>query len=294
VALPCAQSLPRLRRLHSSWWALLPAGSLVGFVLVAQLAEVGSADVLSYVALVAVPPLAGLALGWLVRGSRPQAAVAVVPLFALAWTDRTGLAGESAALLLSGLSCVALGALIAAVTPGRWLAVGIVAMAIADAALVIADQLQRPDSALSAAHPVASLPRLQVAVFGSASMGYGDLFVAGVLGGLLAVRLGRETQLLGSALVVGLALAFDLLFFFVDELPATVPVAVGLIAIALERRRRVSSRSTRGELCVPAGVPPGESEGGETPDCALPPQLSREPELSGAGELPEPPAPSPQ
>lgn len=244
VALPRAQPPPGgLGRLHSSWWALLPVGSLVGFVLVAQLTETGSADVLTYVALVAVPPLAGLALGWLARGSRPQAALAVLPLFALAWADRTGLAGEAAALLLSSLSCVALGVLIAAVTPARWLAVGIVAMALADAALVIADQLQRPNSALSAARPAASLPRLQAAIFGSASMGYGDLFVAGVLGGLLALELGRRRQLLGAVLVAALALAFDLLFFFVDELPATVPVAAGLVAIELARRRSVASHS---------------------------------------------------
>jgi hypothetical protein len=242
VALPSSQRpVAVLGSLRSSWWALLPAGSLVGFVLVAQLTETGSADVLTYVALIGVPPLAGMALGWLACGSRPWAALAVLPLFGLAWMDRGGLSGELAALLLSGLSCVALGAVIGAVTPARWLSVGIVAMALADAGLVIADQLQRPNSVLSAAHPAASLPRLQVAIFGSASMGYGDLFVAGALGGLLAVQIGRKSQLRAATLVAVLAVAFDLLFFVVNELPATVPVAGGLVGIELLRRRRAGA-----------------------------------------------------
>ena len=45
--------------------------------------------------------------------------------------------------------------------------------------LVVSEELQRPNNALNAAHPAAGLPRLQSAVFGSAAMGYGDLFVAG-------------------------------------------------------------------------------------------------------------------
>ena len=194
---------------------------------VARAAERASAQGLTYLALVAVPLLAALALGWLAHGARPCAALLVPPLFALAWADRGGLPGEAAALALSGLSCVALGALLAAVTPPRWLAAGIVAMALADTALVVSDLLQRPNNALNAAHPAAGLPRLQSAVFGSAVMGYGDLFVAararraagrGARPPRAAARGARSRALL--------ALCFDLLFFVVDELPATVPVAL--------------------------------------------------------------------
>jgi len=39
----------------------------------------------------------------------------------------------------------------------RWLAAGILAMAAADTALVISDQLQKPNSVLNAAHPAAPL-----------------------------------------------------------------------------------------------------------------------------------------
>jgi hypothetical protein len=238
VAAPRAWEPERLARLRGRRWALIPPVSVLAFVLIAREAERASADGLTYLALVAVPALAALTLGWLAwcaEPPRPRWALLVVPLFALAWADRGGVAGEAAALGLSALSCAALGALLAAVTPARWLAGGIVAMAFVDAALVVSDLLQRPNNALNAAHPAAGLPRLQTAVFGSAVMGYGDLFVAGVLGGLLATAMGRRWQLRGAALTALLALGFDLLFFFVDELPATVPVAITLLVLMARR-----------------------------------------------------------
>jgi hypothetical protein len=51
--------------------------------------------------------------------------------------------------------------------------------------------------------------------------------------------LSTPRQWVGAGLVAVLALGFDLLFFAVDELPATVPVAVALAAVtALGRRQR--------------------------------------------------------
>jgi hypothetical protein len=243
VAAPRALPFGAPSRLRGRRWALIPPLSVLGFVLVAGVARRASAQGLTYLALIAVPLLAAAALGWLSRGARPWRALVVLPLFALAWLDRGGLAGEGAALALSGLSCVALGVLLAALTPPRWLAAGIVAMAVADTALVVADLLQRPNSALNAAHPAAGLPRLQSAVFGSAVMGYGDLFVAGALGGLLAASAGRSPQLRAAALTGALALCFDLLFLFVKELPATVPVALALLLTIAGRRRSAPRRS---------------------------------------------------
>jgi hypothetical protein len=237
VALPGARPIPRLEGLRSRMWAAVPPLSVILFVFLARAAEQVSAQSLTYVALTAVPVLAALTLGWLAHGAKPALALAVVALFALAWADRSGLAGEAAALALSALSCVALGALLAATTPARWLALGIVLMALADSALVVSELLQHPNEVLNAARPAAGLPRLQAAVFGSAAMGYGDLFAAGVLGGLLA-RGGepwRARQLRAATLVAGLALAFDLLFFAVDELPATVPVALAVVLVGLIR-----------------------------------------------------------
>jgi hypothetical protein len=254
VALPRAWAPEQVRQLRSGWWALLPAGSVVVFAAVAGAAQAATAHTLTYVALIAVPLLAAAALGWLARACRPPAALLVLPLFALAWANQPGVAGQGAAVLLSALSCVALGAALGAVTPPRWLALGVLAMATADAALVIADLLQRPNSALNAAHPAAHLPRLQAAILGSASMGYGDLFVAGVLGGLLAFNGDRARQLRGAALAALLAGAFDLLFFVVDELPATVPVAGALVLLA---PRLVWSRPARRRAdCSAAGRSP--------------------------------------
>lgn len=236
VALPVPLSSPLLGRLRARGWALVLPVSIVAFVLIARGAEQASAQGLTYLALLAVPPLAALALGGFARGGRPRAALLAAGLFALAWADRGGLAGNGAAAVLSGLSCVALGSLLGAITPRHWLALGIVAMALADTALVISDLLQAPNDALNAAHPAAGLPRLQTEIFGSAVMGYGDLFVAAVLGGLLAAA--GAAQRTAAGLAILLALAFDLLFFAVHELPATVPVALTLGALMWTERRR--------------------------------------------------------
>jgi hypothetical protein len=244
VALPRGLAAPRLSFLRGRRWAVVPALSVVGFVLIARAAEHASAQGLTYLALCAVPPLAALALGWLGRGARPARALLVLGLFALAWADRGGLAGDAAALILSALSCVTLAVLLAAVTPPRWLAAGIVAMAVADTTLVVSDLLRAPNNALNAAHPAAGLPRLQSAVLGSAVMGYGDLFAAALLGALLAVAAGSSLQIRGAALTALLALVFDLLFFLVEELPATVPVALALVVLVIRRRRSASRLGT--------------------------------------------------
>jgi hypothetical protein len=253
VALPVVRPpLGALARIRNRWWALIPAASVVLFVIGVRAAGGEGAHVLTYLALVAVPLLAAAALAYATPGARPVRALAVLPLFALAWADSRGLAGHSAALALSALSCVTLGVLIACVTPRAWLALGIVAMALADATLVIAELLQQPNSVLNAAHPVAGLPRLQEAIFGSAVMGYGDLFVAGALGGLLALHATRVRQRVVAALTAVLALCFDQLFHVVEVLPATVPVALALVLmLAWERRARERPPERR---AAPRGV----------------------------------------
>jgi hypothetical protein len=148
--------------------------------------------------------------------------------------------GEGAAALLSALSCVTLGVLLAAVTPPTWLKLGIIAMAAADTWLVISDVLQAPNATLIAAHPAAGLPQLQSLAFGSVSMGYGDMFVAGLLGAVLAGN--RSTQLAAAVLTLLLASAMDVLFLVLNELPATVPVAVALIVVEAVRARPSAAR----------------------------------------------------
>ncbi len=248
---------------------------MIGFVVVVGAAERASAEGLTYLALVAVPALAALALGWLTPAARPRRALLVIALFALAWALPRDLIGEGAALVLTALSCVALGVLLASVTPPRWLGAGIVAMALADTALVVSEELQKPNSALNAAHPAAGLPRLQGATFGSAVIGYGDLFVAGTLGALLALALGRSVQARGAALTAILALAFDLLFFLVDELPATVPVALTLIVVMASRRlRSAPSEPARAPAASAARRAPADRQ--TAPASARPPADRRQ------------------
>jgi hypothetical protein len=226
---------PLLGRLRSSWWALVPPLS-IAVVIAAIALDSATADALTYLALLAVPPLAALALAAIVRGGRPRLALLTIPLFALAWATRGSLSGQTAALALSALACVSLGWLLVCVVPGRWLKLGIYAMAAIDTWLVASDLLQAPNAVLNTASP-GGLPRLQFVSFGSALMGFGDLFIAATLGALLARD--RRLQLSGAALAVALCLGFDLLFLLVDELPATVPIALTLATLELLGRRRV-------------------------------------------------------
>ena len=239
VAAPRAPSLVVLARLQSRWWALVLPLSLVVVVSAVAL-ESASARFLTYLALIAVPPLTAAALGWLLRAGRPTWAAGAIPLFAIAWAAEGSLSGETAALVLTALSCLTLGWLTASVVPPRWLKLGIYAMAAIDAWLVFSDLLQEPNAVLNAAAPLADLPRLQFASFGSALMGFGDLYIAAILGALLASD--RRLQLQGAALAAVICPAWDLLFFFVDQTPATVPIALTLATLELLGRLR-SSRS---------------------------------------------------
>jgi hypothetical protein len=237
IALPGAAPRFLADRFRSRWWAAVPAASIV-VVIVLIGVYASSADALSYLALVAVPPLAAIALAALVKRARPEMALAIVPLFALAWALSGSLVAETAALVLTALACVTLGVILAAVVASRWLTWGVYAMAAVDAFLVAADLLQGPNSTLVAAAPPAELPQLQAVYFGSATMGFGDLFVAATVGALLA-RQGRS-QFEAMALAVVLGLGFDLLFFAVDLLPTTVPIAVTLALLEARDRRRVA------------------------------------------------------
>ncbi len=238
-------------RLRGPAWAAVPIGSIVLVVFAIRFVS-GTATGLTYLALVAVPPLAAAALAWAARGGgygprRTAGAVGVTALlFGVAWAFHRSLAGGAAAAILSGLSCVTLGVLLAAVAPPGWLKLGIVAMAAADTWLVLSDLLQAPNATLIAAQPVGGLPQLQSELFGTVSMGYGDLFVAALLGAVLARDIRRQWQ--AALLTLVLAALFDLLFLVINELPATVPVAAALIV--MEVRGRVSAgprRSRRGD-----------------------------------------------
>lgn len=231
VALPGRPtSIRLLERLQGRWWALVLPLSIV--VVIGGIAlEPASANFLTWLALIAVPPLAAIALGWIVHGARPWFALAAIPLFAVAWAAKGELGGQSCALALSALACVTLGWLLVCVVPARWVKIGIYAMAIIDAYLVFTELLQEPNTTLNAAAPAANLPKLQLVSWGSALMGFGDIFIAAVLGALLS-RDGR-LQARGAILAALLCCAWDLLFFFIHTTPATVPVALTLLTLEL-------------------------------------------------------------
>ena len=142
--------------------------------------------------------------------------------------------------MLDALSCVTLGVLLVAVTPRIAVEIAIIVMAGSDVWVVVTNLLATPNNALNTVLPVAHLPQLQMETLWRATMGYGDLFVAGLLGALLARD--RALQLRGAAIAVALGLALDLLFLIVDELPATGPIALTLIVLELAayRSRRAS------------------------------------------------------
>jgi hypothetical protein len=93
-------------------------------------------------------------------------------------------------------------------------------------------------------------------MFGSVSMGYGDLFVAGLLGAVLASD--RRRQLRGALITLVLAGLFDLLFLTLSELPATVPVA--LTVIVLEAADRLKRPSAERRPTLRAGAIPRQAK----------------------------------
>jgi len=235
VALPRAGAPAWLARARAPAWALIAPASIV-VVIAAVGASSAVADGLTWLAFVAVPPLAALALGRAAHGARPLLAAPLAgALLAVAWAAKGSLTGDATAALLTALSCVSLGWLLSAVTPGPALKAGIVVMAAIDAYLVFSNELQGPNATLIAAAPLPSLPQLQYVRLNGASLGYGDLFVAGVFGAVVAAE--HRPQVRAALLVLALATAWDLLFWVFDELPATVPVALALVMVEVGSRR---------------------------------------------------------
>jgi hypothetical protein len=259
VALPAAGLPAFLQRFRGGAWALvLPLCIAIVVFGIDLLPE--SATILSWAALLLIPPGCALALGWAMHGARPALALLAIPALALVWATQDSRAGELATIFLIVGSCVTLGRLLAGAAPLTLLKIGIVAMAVVDSILVFGNQLQAPNATLIAAVPAHGLPQLQSASFIHAGLGYGDFFAAGVLGGVLAAE-GRA-QLAAAIGVLVASLAWDQMFFLYDTLPATVPVAFVLVVIEL----RAVWRGTRRPRTAPgARRPPGSSPGPAAP-----------------------------
>jgi len=234
VALPAAGVPAALQRLRGRGLALVGPAAVVGTVVAITLAS-ASADVLTWIALVLIPPGCALALGWAMHGARPWLAVLAVLLLAVAIVAPDDAAGRVARLALIVGSTATAGRLLAGATPLTLLKVGVVAMAVVDSVFIFGDFFGEQNAMFNAAAPAGGLPRLQVAEIGHTATDYGDFFIAGVVGGILAVD--RRPQLLAAVLAFAAAELWNQLFLVVDSLPGTVPPAVVLVGMELWSRR---------------------------------------------------------
>jgi hypothetical protein len=241
VALPGAGLPAWLQRFRTGAWALVLPLS-IGAVVAAIAAVPSTADVLTWVALLLIPPGCALALGWAARGAWPWLAPLAAPLLAIAWTHQDDRLGQIATILLIVGSAVTLGRLLGGAAPLSLLKVGVLAMATVDSILVFTNNLQAPNAVLVAASPGAGLPQLQSASFATAGLGYGDFFAAAVVGGILAVQQPARVALAAAVATVAVSLCWQQLFAFYDFLPLTPPPAIVLLCAEAWRLRRSTRR----------------------------------------------------
>src|SRR5215212_5091298 len=180
----------------------------------------GSLRALRHPLFAAVPLLARIGL---------VALALVVAMVVLTVHDNHSVSGQIAALGLVAASCTVLGALLVAVTPPRWLGVGIAATAAVDLVLVASGFLAPATHALNSAGVTDSLPQLQRVELGPLTMGFADPFLPALVGALLATR--ARTRHWVALLTLCFALAAGLVFLVADRLPATVAVALALLVV---------------------------------------------------------------
>lgn len=232
VALPSVgEARPRLR-----WLWIVPPVLFVALVLVLA-AYPRSAGPLTAVAFVAVPVLATLAAVRLAHGGRPALAL-VVPVLLVASLSGPGhLGGQIGITLLCALSAVALGAVLVRLGGARGVALGLVALTVTDIVLVNDGRVGAAGRALASAH-LGHLPELSEVSLGTFTLGYGDLFVAGVAGAIAARR--PRGQLGVAVLTVLFMLVESSLLAGDGPYPATVPVVAALLVGELAWRLRVA------------------------------------------------------
>ena len=251
VALPAAGLPALLSRFGARGWSLVAPLSVVATVVAITLTA-ASADVITWIALLLVPPGCALALGWAGHGARPWMAMLAAPMLAAALAAPDDPLGRLGRLALIVGSCVTVGRLLAGAAPLSLMKAGVFAMATIDAVFIFGDFFADQNAQFNAAAPAAELPRLQVAELGDVSTDYGDFFVAGLVGGILAAE--RRPQALAALATFVVAQAFNQLFLFVDSLPGTVPPALVLLAFEV-RRRGVRDRISVARLRSPRGPP---------------------------------------
>ena len=238
VALPAAGLPALLSRFGGRGWSLVAPLSVVATAAAITVAA-ASASVLTWIALLLVPPACALALAWAAHGARPWMAVLVVPMLAATLIAPDDPLGQVGRLALIVGSVVTAGRLLAGAAPLIYLKAGVYAMATIDAVFIFGDLFGEQNAQFNAAAPAADLPRLQVADIGDVSTDYGDYFVAGLVGGILAAE--RRPQAVAALATFVVAQAFNQLFLVVDSLPGTVPPALVLLAFEARKRRLISA-----------------------------------------------------
>ncbi len=216
---------------------LLPLVAIGGGV-IALGAIPGAVAAVTALAAFAVPPLALVAALHVRRWAIPLALLS--PLLWLAvWRLPTSGWTQFAGDLVIVLAAVALGRLTGWVAPRPALAVGVLIATAVDIWQVLTVQVGPVAQALAAAAPPKGLPALQQLELHGASMGWGDVYLAALLGAIVAASLRATIVATVATALAGLALG--LLFGTLDLLPATVPVAVGMLAAGGVEHRRVAA-----------------------------------------------------
>jgi hypothetical protein len=268
VALPRPGALRPLGRVRSpAWAAVLPGFILVGTF--GPLAAPSTARWFPVLAAMATPPMAAVAAVVVIRGRGRWPLAVALAATVLAFLAR-GSAGYLSGTVVTGLACLALGAALARVIPARWMLAGVASMAIADVVLLACGAGQ-PAAALIADASASHRVVFEGARIGRLELDYPDLLIAATLGAFLA---DQRDQRRGAAFVTALAACCFLLTPAGTIWPATVPVAVTLVALRAPRWLRSRSRLRRGARS-PDPEPGGWSK--RTDDCA------REPGKRAAG-----------
>jgi hypothetical protein len=207
-----------------------------------------SAELMTMLAVVAVPVLATLAATRLAWGSRPAWAVAI-PVLLVASMSADKLAGQVGTTLLCALSAVALGAGLVRLGGARWVMIGLSALAAADIVLVADGRVQAAARALSESH-VGRLPELSHVALGTFTLGYGDLVVAGIVGAIASRRPGGQLRVAG--LTALLMLLEGGLMAGSGPYPATVPVVGALLLDESVWALRSWRRAASTQRCIAA------------------------------------------
>jgi hypothetical protein len=210
---------PPARRGRTSLLGVVVPAAALG--LGVGLLRIGGAHVLAYAGAVATPLLAAAG-----RRRLPLA----VALWLVAWkTD--GLVAQAASVALIALAAITVARLVARVAPDWSIAAGLVLIAVVDVVLVWGTRQVQPASTALHGASLPSIPRLQDATFGSATMGWLDLVAPALLGMIVRTRVRAAAA---TGLVAG---AWGLFLMVTSTVPATVPVLAGLALSRADRGR---------------------------------------------------------